>query len=122
MNKRKVGQKQEEIAAEYLKGQGYKILEQNFCCPLGEIDLIALHQGYLVFVEVKYRRTLREGYPQEAVTLAKQKKISKAALWYMTKNEIYSDMPCRFDVVAMMPNEIQVITDAFPYVKGRVRK
>lgn len=122
MNKRKIGQKQEKIAAEYLKMQGYRILEQNFCCPFGEIDMIAEHQGYLVFVEVKYRRTLREGYPQEAVTLAKQEKISRAALWYMAKNQIYSDMPCRFDVVAMMPGKIQVIADAFPYTKGHVRR
>ena len=115
MNKRKIGQEHEERVAEYLKSQGYQILKRNFRCPLGEIDLIALHQKYLVFIEVKYRRTLREGYPEEAVTLAKQKKISKTALWYMTANHIGMDMPCRFDVVAVMPDEIRVIQDAFNY-------
>ncbi len=116
LNKRKIGQEQEELVAEYLTLQGYKILKRNFRCPLGEIDLIALHQGYLVFIEVKYRRTLREGYPEEAVTPTKQKKISQTALWYMMENHIHMDMPCRFDVVAAMPDEIRVIQDAFSYV------
>ncbi len=115
MNKRKIGQEQEEIAASYLKQQGYKILKKNFRCPLGEIDLIAMHQDYLVFVEVKYRRSLQKGYPEEAVTPAKQKTIAKTALWYMTTNHISLDTPCRFDVVSMMPETIRVIQDAFPF-------
>ena len=116
MNNRKIGQEQEALVAEYLKSQGYKILKRNFRCPLGEIDLIAFHDGYLVFVEVKYRRTLRDGYPEEAVTPAKQRKIARTALWYLSKNNINMDVPCRFDVVAVMPNEIRVIQDAFPCV------
>ena len=115
MNKRKIGQEQENLAATFLKEQGYHILKRNFRCPIGEIDLIALHQGYLVFIEVKYRKTLREGYPEEAVTLAKQKKISKTALWYMTTHNVSLDTPCRFDVVAIMPHQIRVIPDAFPF-------
>lgn len=115
MNKRKIGQEQEELVAEYLKEQGYVILKRNFHCPIGEIDLIALHQEYLVFIEVKYRKTLREGYPEEAVTPTKQKKISKTALWYMTASNISMNMPCRFDVVSVMPEKIRVIQDAFPF-------
>ena len=116
MNNRKIGQEQEVLVAEYLKSQGYKILKRNFHCPLGEIDLIAFHEGYLVFVEVKYRRTFREGYPEEAVTLDKQKKIANTALWYLSKNNINMDVLCRFDVVTVMPNEIRVIQDAFPFI------
>lgn len=116
MNNRNIGQEQETLVAEYLKSQGYKILKRNFRCPLGEIDLIAFHEGYLVFVEVKYRRTLRDGYPEEAVTISKQKKIGKTALWYLSSNNINMDAPCRFDVVAVMPDEIRVIQDAFPFI------
>ncbi len=116
MNNRNIGQEQETLVAEYLKSQGYKILKKNFRCPLGEIDLIAFHDGYLVFIEVKYRRTLRNGYPEEAVTPTKQKKIVKTALWYLSKNNINMDVSCRFDVVAVMPDEIRVIQDAFPFI------
>ncbi len=115
MNKRKIGQDQESLAAIYLKQQGYQILKRNFQCPAGEIDLIALHQGYLVFIEVKYRTTLREGYPEEAVTPSKQKKISKTALWYMAAHNLSLDTPCRFDVVSIMPDQIRIIPDAFPF-------
>ena len=56
VNKRKVGTDYEKQAAEYLKKKGLKILEQNFYCRMGEIDIIAKDREYLVFVEVKYRR------------------------------------------------------------------
>ena len=57
MNKRKTGTAYEKKAAAYLKEKGYHILKRNYRCPLGEIDLIAEENGYLVFIEVKYRRT-----------------------------------------------------------------
>ena len=62
-NKRKIGQDNENAAAEYLKQQGYEILAQNFYTRMGEIDLIARDDEYLVFVEVKYRRSASAGYP-----------------------------------------------------------
>lgn len=71
MNKRKTGQEQEAKAACFLKTQGYQILEQNYRCKRGEIDLVAREGQYLVFVEVKYRSTNESGLPEEAVDLRK---------------------------------------------------
>ena len=62
MNKRFVGKQKEELAAEFLVGRGVKIIDKNFACKVGEIDLIGLDNGYLVFVEVKYRKNTDYGY------------------------------------------------------------
>lgn len=110
-----MGQEQENRAAVYLTERGYKILEKNYRCRMGEIDLIAFHQGYLVFVEVKYRRGNRAGRPEEAVDFRKQKKISQTAAWYLKEKGLSLDTPCRFDVVAITPEEIRVFPDAFFY-------
>ena len=75
MNKRKTGQEQEVKAACFLKTQGSQILERNYRCKKGEIDLIAREGQYLVFVEVKYRSTNESGLPEEAVDLRKQRQI-----------------------------------------------
>ena len=85
MNKRKTGQEQEVKAACFLKTQGYQILERNYRCKKGEIDLIAREGQYLVFVEVKYRSTNESGLPEEAVDLRKQRQISRVAAWYLTE-------------------------------------
>ena len=68
MDKRKEGSKYEDAAAEYLENAGYKILERNFYTHFGEIDIIAWKDGMIVFVEVKYRKSLKRGHPLEAVT------------------------------------------------------
>lgn len=115
INKRQTGQEQENRAAVYLTERGYKILERNYRCRMGEIDLIAFHQGYLVFVEVKYRSGNRAGRPEEAVDFRKQKKISQTAVWYLKEKGLSLDTPCRFDVVAITPEEIRVFPDAFFY-------
>ena len=90
----------EEFAVQYLKDKGYQILERNYRLRSGEIDVIAKEGRQIVFVEVKTRRTLKFGVPQAAVTLAKQKQISKIALSYLQANNLL-DTPCRFDVVAI---------------------
>ena len=84
---------QENRAAVYLTERGYKILEKNYRCRMGEIDLIAFHQGYLVFVEVKYRRGNRAGCPEEVVDFRKQKKISQTATWYLKKKKAFPWIP-----------------------------
>ena len=75
-----IGRKYEEKAAELLEKQGYFILERNYRCKQGEIDLIGKEGEYLCFIEVKYRSGLSYGSPLEAVTKAKQRKISRTAL------------------------------------------
>ena len=112
MNKRKTGQEQEVKAACFLKTQGYQILERNYRCKKGEIDLIAREGQYLVFVEVKYRRTGQKGDPAEAVDYRKQKKISKVAEYYCWKKRKLNQ-PCRFDVICVLGQEIRHIEHAF---------
>jgi putative endonuclease len=96
-NKNK-GFKYEKIAEEYLLAKGYKILEVNFASRFGEIDIIGQKDGRLHFVEVKGRKNTEHGYPREAVTPAKQKKLRSAAKYYFMLKE-KDDYPCQFDVI-----------------------
>lgn len=111
-NKRRIGAEYENSACEYLEKQGYEILERNFYSHAGEIDIIARHGEYLVFVEVKYRKNSDKGTPFEAVSVQKQKTISKCALYYMKKSGL-TESAVRFDVVGILGNQIQVIQNAF---------
>lgn len=112
MNKRKKGAEYEEKAALYLAGKGYEILERNFYTCYGEIDLIARDGDTIVFLEVKYRKNLQGGYPQEAVTFQKRQRIIWSARYYLYKNRV-CEIPCRFDVVAITGEEIVHIRNAF---------
>ena len=114
-NRRKIGTAYEERAAEHLRDLGYRILERNFRCRLGEIDLIAEEAGVLVFLEVKYRKSSQFGIPAEAVTPAKQKTICRVADFYRMSRGISESRSCRFDVAAIMGEKVQVYKDAFPY-------
>lgn len=115
------GKKSERLAAEYLKRKGYRIIETNYRCSVGEIDIIAREKGTLVFVEVKARRSSRFGSPKGAVTPAKQRKISMAALDYLKRNG-QSDARARFDVVAIDTEtgrfDIEVVKNAFELAYG----
>ena len=114
-NKRKLGARYEEKAAEYLQNRGYFILCRNFRCRQGEIDLIARQGGDLVFIEVKYRKSVRSGQPQEAVTPGKQRAICRTADYYRLRHGYGEDTCCRFDVVAILGEEITLYENAFPY-------
>lgn len=116
MNKRAVGTAYERQAGNYLEEQGYRILEYNFRCRSGEIDIIARDGEYLVFVEVKYRRSVKSGSPLEAVDYKKQRIISRAASYYCLTHGYGETTPCRFDVAAILGEEISVIKNAFEYV------
>jgi putative endonuclease len=113
------GKEGEKIAAAFLKKNGYRISETNFRCALGEIDIIAREKSELVFIEVKTRNSIELGYPEQAVGIRKQKKMSQLALWYLQKKNI-TDAGARFDVVAitMLPsgNEIKLIKNAFDFI------
>ena len=115
MNRRKVGTQFEQLAAQYLEKQGYRILETNFRCRQGEIDLIARDGRYLVFVEVKYRRGRSSGTPLEAVSPLKQRQISKIALFYLNRYKLGEDQPIRFDVVGISPGGITHVENAFDF-------
>ena len=93
---KRVGDWGEALTAEYLRGNGYHILDSGFRCQEGEIDLIAEKDGVLLFVEVKLRTNLQYGAPREYVTVKKQEKLRAAALLYLSEREL--DVPARFDV------------------------
>ena len=114
-NKRAIGSNYEKIAGQYLEQQGYQIIEYNFHSRYGEIDIIAKHQGYLVFVEVKYRENDKSGHPLEAVSVSKQRTISKCAFYYLQKHKVQEEA-VRFDVVGILGDKIQVIQNAFDFV------
>lgn len=89
----------ETIAADLLRAKGYRILERNFRCREGELDLIALHRGVIVFVEVKLRRSNTFGTAAEAITRTKLRRLQAAAgRW---RQEHRSFRPFRFEVVAI---------------------
>ena len=115
-NRQKLGQTGESLAAWYLKKNGYKIIEQNYRTPLGEIDIIAREKKIIVFVEVKSRRSNRFGNPKWAVTPQKQRKISRVALQYL-KSTRQMNKSARFDVVAVSSNRdeprIEIVKNAF---------
>lgn len=114
-NKRSVGFVYEKIAGAYLEKQGYEILEYNFQSRNGEIDIIARHEGYVVFVEVKYRANDTCGHPLEAVSVSKQTSICKCAVYYLKRNGL-QDVPVRFDVVGILGEQISLAQNAFDFV------
>lgn len=114
-NNRKTGATYEEIASVYLEQHGYQILERNFRCREGEIDLICRKMDTLVFVEVKYRSGSSMGYPEEAVDIRKQKRISRCAFVYLSKKRGTHLQP-RFDVIAISEGQIRHYIHAFEYI------
>lgn len=110
------GKAGEDLASTFLKKEGYKIIERNFKCPLGEIDIIALDKGTLVFVEVKTRSSNIFGLPEEAVNHRKQRQMIKTAQLYISKKKLFNN-PARFDVAAVTISggkaEVRVIRNAF---------
>lgn len=96
------GQLGEQAAADYLSNQGYRILERNFRSRGGEVDIVARdRQGCIAFVEVKTRRSLAYGLPQQAVTIRKQRQVSKGALSWLARNRLQNSS-ARFDVIAVL--------------------
>ena len=114
--RRHTGESGESIAVKFLKKNGYKIIEQNYRCKLGEIDIIARDDRVLAFIEVKARRTEEFGGPKWAVTSRKQRKISMVALKYLKDTE-QMGKKARFDVVAirLLPGDpdVEIIKNAF---------
>lgn len=119
MNKRKTGTDKEQIAAAYLEEHGMKIKERNFRNRQGEIDIIGYHNGYLVFVEVKYRSNGSKGSALEAVDYRKQRQICKVADYYRYLHKLGMNSMIRYDVVAIQGDEIQWISNAFPHIYTR---
>ena len=116
--RKSLGKAGEDLAERYLKRQGYAILERNYRCPLGEIDLIALNKRVVVFVEVKTRRVDTSGAPLESVNAVKQRRLKRTALHYLNKHRLH-DRDVQFDVVGISlrsdPPAVQHVRHAFDF-------
>ena len=111
MNRR--GEPAESLAAAFLEREGLKILERNYRCRFGEIDIVARDGATLVFVEVRRRKSEAFGGPAESITAAKRTKIIRAARHYLARRR--NAPPCRFDAVLIRgePPRIEWIKNAF---------
>lgn len=105
-----LGRRGEDVATQMLKTRGYHVIERNWRCGIGEIDLVAEHEGVRVFVEVRTRRGTEFGTPEESITPKKQSKLIETAMTYLSQQGL-TDVDWRIDVVA-----IEVGSD------GRVRR
>jgi putative endonuclease len=106
----------EQLACEELERRGYAVIDRRYRTRAGELDIVARHGEYLVFVEVKARHDASFGAPEEAVTEQKQQRMVWMATDYLSRNGL-AEVPCRFDVVAINtesdPVSVTVIEDAF---------
>ncbi|MFB3884670.1 MAG: YraN family protein [Thermodesulfobacteriota bacterium] len=116
MKKKELGRKGEDLALRFLKNKGYQIVERNYACKMGEMDIIAKEKDILAFIEVKTRTSTAFGPPQLAVNPKKQSQMSKVALNFLKEKQL-EDAKARFDVVAVLLGpkgaEIELIKDAF---------
>lgn len=108
---RKLGFWGEGKAAAYLKRQGYKILERNFKCPYGEVDIIAQREDVLAFIEVKTRKNDNFGEPNEAVDERRKARYRNCVRFYFSGREI--DLTVRFDVIEVKKEGLNHIENAF---------
>ncbi|MEX1033503.1 MAG: YraN family protein [Cellvibrionaceae bacterium] len=92
----------ERNAENYLLGQGLTLERRNFRCKVGEIDLVMRDGPVYVFVEVRYRKHARFGLPAETVDKTKQKKLLRAAQYFLQNKGLFDKVPCRFDVVTIV--------------------
>lgn len=114
-NKRTIGKEKEELAAKFLISQGVQITERNFACRAGEVDLIGRDEDYLVFFEVKYRKNTACGYPEEAVSKNKRRKIILVSCYYRMLMHYGDNVPIRYDVVSILGDKICWNKNAFYY-------
>jgi len=97
MDNRKTARAGEQIAAQYLRQKGCTVLQRNWRCPYGEVDIIAQENDTILFVEVKARHHIEYAMPREAVDERKQARLRQCADVYLSL--FFPDSPCRFDVV-----------------------
>ncbi len=104
MKRRNTGILGEKLAKDFLKRRGYRIKETNYRCPEGEIDIIAKHKDFLVFIEVRTKKSLDFGGPEESITPAKKERMRASAFHY---RQTHSSLPelWRIDVVALELNQ-----------------
>ena len=100
MRRRDTGILGEKLAKDFLKKRGYRIVETNYRCPEGEIDIVAKHEDFMVFVEVRTKKSLAFGSPEESITPAKKERMKAAAFHYQQSHDNFPSL-WRIDVVAI---------------------
>ncbi len=117
-SRRETGRLGEELARGFLEKQGYCVLETNYRCPEGEIDIVAEHQNCLVFVEVRTKTSQEFGSPEESITKTKKARLIAAALSYLQGHKRPETESLRIDFVAVeldqrgRPSRIELIKNA----------
>ena len=112
-NERALGDAKERLAEQYLRNHHVTIIERNYHCRFGEIDLIAQDENSLVFTEIRYRKNKHYGGAAFSVDTKKQKKLIASAQHYLQSHKQWQSKPCRFDVVALEGDDINWIKNAF---------
>lgn len=107
------GARGEALAAAYVEERGYTVLEKNYRCRTGEIDLIARQGSSLAFVEVKTRKNALRGQPREYVTATKQRRLRSAAMHYLMCNPEAENLLLRFDVAEIIGEQVRYTENAF---------
>ena len=115
MNKRELGKQSEEKAVCYLKNNQIRVTEVNFRNRQGEIDIIGYDKDVLVFFEVKYRKNANKGFPEEAVGIKKQLQICYVGNYYRYIHNISIDTQIRYDVLAILGDDITWYQNAFDH-------
>jgi len=113
VSNRSLGRRGEELACEYLCKAGYTIIRTNYYTPRGEIDIIAMRNGVLTFVEVKYRTDLEQGHPAEAITKKKLSNFRAAVMHFFQDEEVPPFTDMKFDAITIIertgtPPEIEL--------------
>lgn len=116
MNNRELGAQKEKQVCAYLLSERVRIIERNFRCRQGEIDIIGYDEDYLVFFEVKYRGSMTMGNAAQAVGYTKQRRICRTADYYRYLHGCTEDTAIRFDVVAIDQGKMVWYKNAFDYV------
>ncbi len=109
MRRRDTGILGEKLARDFLKQRGYRILETNYRCPQGEIDIVAKHKDAIVFIEVRTKTSLEFGSPEETITSAKKERMRASAAYYQQTHHNLPQLP-RLDVVAVELNQKGVLS------------
>lgn len=100
-SRKEVGAWGEEVAAQYLRNKGYKIVARHWTHRIGEIDIVAARGGRIIFVEVRTKTSLRYGRPEESVGWHKQEHLRRTANVYMLKHKL-GNVPYQIDFLAVM--------------------
>ncbi len=109
-----LGREGEDLAASYLRSLGYRILDRNYRCRLGEVDLIIEKKGKIVFTEVKTRRSVEDVSPRELISYSKQRHISRVAQNYLSSHRL-QDVSADFGVLIV---DVSQASPRFEWIEG----